>query len=31
VVKAMADVVSGRDPIFLGRYETTVDDALRLG
>jgi hypothetical protein len=24
-------VVSGRDPIFLGRYETTVDDALRLG
>ncbi len=31
VVKAMFDVVSGRDPIFLGRYETTVDDALRLG
>lgn len=30
VVKAMADVVSRRDPIFLGRYETTVDDALRL-
>jgi vancomycin permeability regulator SanA len=31
VVKALFDVVSGRDPIFLGRHETTVDDALRLG
>jgi vancomycin permeability regulator SanA len=31
VVKAMVDVISGRDPIFLGRYETSVDDALRLG
>jgi vancomycin permeability regulator SanA len=31
VVKALGDVVSGRDPIFLGRYETSVDDALRLG
>jgi hypothetical protein len=29
VVKAMSDVASGRDPIFLGRYETSVDDALR--
>ena len=31
VVKALADVLSGRDPVFLGRYETSVDDALRLG
>jgi len=31
VVKALGDVASGRDPIFLGRYETSVDDALRLG
>ncbi|MFG1609059.1 vancomycin high temperature exclusion protein [Actinoplanes sp. NPDC049265] len=29
VVKAMLDVVSGRDPVFLGRHETSVDDALR--
>jgi vancomycin permeability regulator SanA len=29
VVKAMLDVASGRDPIFLGRRETSVDDALR--
>lgn len=29
VVKAMLDVASGRDPVFLGRYETSVDDALR--
>ena len=31
VVKALADVASRRDPIFLGRYETGVDDAIRLG
>ena len=29
VVKAVLDVASGRDPIFLGRYETSVDEALR--
>jgi vancomycin permeability regulator SanA len=28
-VKAAYDVVSGRDPVFLGRRETGVDDALR--
>lgn len=28
-VKAVGDVVSGRDPVHLGRYETGVDDALR--
>jgi vancomycin permeability regulator SanA len=27
VLKAVADVVSGRDPVFLGPRETTVDDA----
>ena len=31
VVKALVDVTSGRDPIFLGRYETGVDEAARLG
>ncbi|GIE92581.1 SanA/YdcF family protein [Paractinoplanes rishiriensis] len=31
VVKALADVASRRDPVFLGRYETGVDDALRAG
>ena len=31
VVKALVDVASRRDPIFLGRYETGVDDAIRLG
>ena len=31
VVKALVDVVSGRDPIHLGRRETTVDEAVRLG
>jgi vancomycin permeability regulator SanA len=30
-VKAAFDVVSSRDPVFLGRYETGVDDALRTG
>jgi vancomycin permeability regulator SanA len=30
VVKALVDVLSGRGPVFLGRYETAVDDALRL-
>jgi vancomycin permeability regulator SanA len=29
VVKAMLDVASRRDPVFLGRYETSVDEALR--
>lgn len=29
VVKAVVDVVSHRDPVFLGRHETTVEDALR--
>ncbi|WP_155375702.1 SanA/YdcF family protein [Catellatospora vulcania] len=28
-VKAMLDVVTGRDPVFLGRHETSVEDALR--
>jgi vancomycin permeability regulator SanA len=28
-VKAVFDMVSGRDPVFLGRHETGVDDALR--
>ncbi|WP_250007771.1 vancomycin high temperature exclusion protein [Actinoplanes sp. M2I2] len=28
VVKAVADVVTGRDPVFLGRPETTVQEAL---
>lgn len=28
-VKAVYDVLSGRDPIYLGRHETGVDDALR--
>ncbi|MET8250679.1 ElyC/SanA/YdcF family protein [Micromonospora sp. NPDC005197] len=27
--KAAWDVLSGRDPVYLGRYETGVDDALR--
>ena len=31
VVKAVFDVVSHRDPVFLGPHETGVDDALRLG
>jgi vancomycin permeability regulator SanA len=30
-VKAVFDVVSGRDPVHLGRRETGVDDALRNG
>ncbi|MEU1843563.1 SanA/YdcF family protein [Micromonospora sediminicola] len=30
-VKAAADVLSGRDPVHLGRRETAVDDALRAG
>jgi vancomycin permeability regulator SanA len=28
-VKAVVDVVSGRDPVFLGRHETSVDEAVR--
>ncbi|MFI5832466.1 vancomycin high temperature exclusion protein [Micromonospora sp. NPDC051300] len=28
-VKAAVDVLSGRDPVHLGRHETAVDDALR--
>ncbi len=28
-VKAVVDVVTGRDPVFLGRRETSVDDAVR--
>jgi vancomycin permeability regulator SanA len=28
-VKAVVDVVSRRDPVFLGRHETSVDDAVR--
>jgi vancomycin permeability regulator SanA len=28
-VKAAYDVVTGRDPVFLGKHETGVDDALR--
>lgn len=31
VVKALADVLSGRDPVFLGPHETSVDSALQLG
>jgi vancomycin permeability regulator SanA len=31
VVKAVLDVVSHRDPVFLGPHETGVDDAVRLG
>jgi len=30
-VKAVLDVVSGRDPVFLGEHETGVEDALRAG
>ncbi|MFG2058198.1 vancomycin high temperature exclusion protein [Micromonospora sp. NPDC048930] len=30
-VKAAVDVLSGRDPVHLGRHETGVDDALRDG
>jgi len=30
-VKAAYDVVSGRDPVFLGNYESGVDDAVRAG
>jgi vancomycin permeability regulator SanA len=30
-VKAVVDVVSGRDPVFLGPHETGVEDALRAG
>ena len=29
VVKAVYDVLSGRDPVFLGRHETSVEDAVR--
>ena len=28
-VKAVVDLASGRDPVFLGRRETTVDEAIR--
>jgi vancomycin permeability regulator SanA len=28
IVKAMGDVISHRDPVFLGRHETTVEEAL---
>jgi vancomycin permeability regulator SanA len=28
-VKAVVDVVSGRDPVFLGRRETSVDEAIK--
>ncbi|MFF5078728.1 vancomycin high temperature exclusion protein [Actinoplanes sp. NPDC000266] len=28
IVKAVADVVTHRDPVFLGRHETTVEEAL---
>jgi vancomycin permeability regulator SanA len=31
VVKAVFDVVSGRGPVFLGRHETSIDDAVRAG
>ena len=31
VVKAVLDVVSQRDPVFLGPHETGVDDAVRIG
>ncbi|MFJ8580121.1 vancomycin high temperature exclusion protein [Micromonospora sp. NPDC093277] len=30
-VKAAVDVISGHDPVHLGRHETGVDDALRAG
>jgi vancomycin permeability regulator SanA len=30
-VKAVLDVLSGRDPVYLGRHETGVEDALRDG
>jgi len=30
-VKAVYDVLSGRDPVFLGRHETSVEDAVRAG
>ncbi|MFE9200536.1 vancomycin high temperature exclusion protein [Micromonospora sp. NPDC007230] len=30
-VKAAVDVLSGRDPVHLGRRETGIDDALRVG
>jgi vancomycin permeability regulator SanA len=30
-VKAVVDVVTGRDPVFLGRRETSVDEAVRAG
>ena len=28
-VKAVIDLASGRDPVYLGRHETGVEDALR--
>jgi vancomycin permeability regulator SanA len=31
VVKAVADVASGRDPVLLGRHETGVEEALAVG
>ena len=31
IVKAAADALTHRDPVFLGRHEPGVDDALRLG
>ena len=31
MVKAVFDVLSARDPVFLGRHETGVDDAVRVG
>ena len=31
IVKAAADALSHRDPIYLGRHEPGIDDALRLG
>ena len=31
VVKALVDVASGRDPVFLGHRETTVDEAVAIG
>jgi len=30
-VKAVVDVATGRDPVFLGRRETSVDEAVRAG
>lgn len=30
-VKALWDVITGRDPVFLGQHESGVDDALALG